>query len=98
MKSRKERAIFAVCLTLCLAFSSCAFPAGAFLSRADAIRIAQAKISHDFASSPWNYHRTGVSYLPEDRIWVVSYREGTSGSRCVVEVEDRTGQSRILMP
>jgi len=73
-------------------------PPGAHLSRADAIRIAQAKISHDLASSPWNYHRTGVSYLPEDRMWAVSYQQETTGSRCVVEVEDRTGQSRILMP
>src|SRR5437764_1182821 len=98
MKSRKERAICAVCLTLCLALSSCALPPGAHLSRADAIRIAQAKISHDLAGSPWNYHRIGVSYLPEDRMWVVPYQQETTGSRCVVEVEDRTGQSSILMP
>ena len=100
MRSRKEPAILAVCLTLCLALSSCALPARAHLSRADAIRIAQAQISHVFARGPvkYNYHRIGVSFLPEDRTWVVIYREATSGSRCVVQVQDRTGESVILMP
>ena len=100
MRSRKERALLAVCLTLCLALSSCAVSAGAHLSRADAIRIAQAKISHASPRATWsyNYHRIGVSYLPEDRTWVVIYREATSGSRCVVQVHDRTGEIVVLMP
>lgn len=90
--------MLAVCLTLCLVLSSCALSTGPRLSRANAIRIAQVQVSHAFASSPWNYHRIGVSYLPEDRTWVVIYREAKSGSRCVVHVQDRTGESHIWMP
>lgn len=100
MRSRKHLATLAVCLTLCLALSSCALSAGAHCSRADAIRIAEVKISYLNTRGPvkYNYHRIGVSYLPEDRTWVVIYREAKSGSRCVVHVEDRTGKSVIWMP
>jgi len=90
--------VCAVCFALCLAFSSSASGEGAHLSRKEAIHIAEAKISRDFANSVWKYDRIAISYQFEDNIWAVLYRERTSASRCVVEVEDRTGKSRILIP
>jgi hypothetical protein len=99
MKARWKQAILAARLTtICLALGSCAFSTAPSRSRADAVRIAEEKIFHDFAGSTWHYRNTGVSYLPEDRTWVISYREETFGSRCVIEVDDRTGQSHVLMP
>ena len=94
-----KRATSVACLTLFLALSSFAESARSHLSRTEAIRIAQKKISHDLGGRPWaHYQRTGASFLPEDRTWAVFYREAKSRSRCTVVVDDRTGQSFIMMP
>jgi hypothetical protein len=98
MKRRREQLIFAMCMVLCFAVSSCSLLPRARLSGVQATRIAQERISHDFVASSWNYRRVRFSYLPEERIWVVSYQEKVSGAKCIVEVDDRTGQSRILIP
>lgn len=81
-----------------LMISSCGFAAKPHLSHADAIRIAEEKVSHDLAGSPWSYHRISAYYLAEDRKWIVVYGTSGSASRFTVEVDDRTRQSQIWMP
>jgi hypothetical protein len=98
MKNKLGRAVSVIYLGLCVALSSCGLAEAPRLSRAVAIRIAEEKVSHDLAGSPWSYHRISASYLPEDRKWVVAYGTSGSDSRFTVEVDDRTGQSQIWMP
>ena len=81
-----------------LALGSCGSAAGPRVSEADAIRIAEEKVSHDLAGSLETYHRINASYLADDRKWIVTYRAEGSGSEFTVEVDDRSGQSKIWMP
>jgi hypothetical protein len=93
-----KRTTSVVGLTLSVALSLFAGSTRPHLSREEVIRIAQAKIAHDFAGSPWHYQRAAVWYLADDRTWIVSYREKTSRSRCTVQVNDRTRRTLTLMP
>lgn len=93
-----KRAISAVGVTLCFALHSFAGSTRPHLSREKVIRIAQAQIAHDFADSPWHYRRAAIWYLADERTWVVSYREKTYGSKCTVQVDDRTARALTLMP
>jgi hypothetical protein len=98
MRNLKRQLIFGACITLCVGFTWCALSDRPRLSRDNAVRIAEAKLSQDMPGSSSGYHRIAVSYLPDERIWVVSYRVNESGSRCVVHVHDRSGQSQIWLP
>src|SRR5437762_1435984 len=67
-------------LAMSLALGSCGSAAAPRLSQADAIRIAEEKVSHDLGGSLETYHRISASYLADDRKWIVTYRAAGSGS------------------
>jgi hypothetical protein len=98
MKNKLGRVVSVIYLGLAVVLSSCGLAQAPRLSRSDAIRIAEEKVSHDLAGSPWSYYRISASYLPEGRKWVVAYGTSGSTSRFTVEVDDRTRQSQIWMP
>ena len=98
MKTKLGGAVSVIYLGLGLVLGSCGSAAAPHLSQADAIRIAEEKVSHDLGGSLETYHRISASYLPEDRKWVVVYGTSGSASRFTVEVDDRTRQSQIWMP
>jgi hypothetical protein len=98
MKYEVCRVVYVIYFGLCVLLSSCGLAERPRLTRDDAIRIAEEKVSHDLAGSPWSYYRISASYLPEDHKWVVAYGTSGSASRFTVDVDDRTRESQIWMP
>jgi hypothetical protein len=96
----RSRLLRGCCVGAFLAFVSTAVAVSPRLSRAEAVRIADARarqVLHD--KYVRNFRIYFVRYLPDDRAWTVNYRSVNNPSLVFfVEVRDSTRKATISMP
>jgi hypothetical protein len=100
LKRIPPRLLHGCCVVAFLVFLSTATAVPPRLSRADAVRIANARarqVLHD--NYVRNFRIYSVRYLPAERAWTVNYRSVRNHSLVFfVEVGDSTGAATVSMP
>jgi hypothetical protein len=96
----RSRLLRGCCIGAFLVFVSIAIAAPPHLSRAEAVRIAHARVRQQLPEDYAREFRVHFArYFPEESAWWVNYRSVKKSSRVFsVQVSDTTREATIWMP